>query len=195
MITDIKHIGLFRVDFLRIVLDLDHKAIAEYTLEHSKNWKRYTTYHDRGLNLDWQRDLPGKDKFEADLKEAADQFIKRTERRPFSDKGGQFLWYWASIFNEGDHHGSHNHPNSLIAGTYYPQTSAESSSIMLESPWDSFIMHDTMPGEKNVFNYKPNAGDMIMWPSWIKHRVDPQPKTEVPRIAISFNFDYANYHD
>ena len=131
----------------------------------------------------------------ADLKEAADQFIKRTERRPFSDKGGQFLWYWASIYNEGDHHGSHNHPNSLIAGTYYPQTSAESSSIMLESPWDSFIMHDTMPGEKIVFNYKPNAGDMIMWPSWIKHRVDPQPKTEVPRIAISFNFDYANYHD
>ena len=35
MITDIKHVGLFRVDFLRIVLDLDHKAIAEYTLEHS----------------------------------------------------------------------------------------------------------------------------------------------------------------
>ena len=43
MISDIKHIGLFRVDFLRIVLDIDHKAIAEYTLEHSKNCLLYTS--------------------------------------------------------------------------------------------------------------------------------------------------------
>ena len=52
MITDIKHIGLFRVDFLRIVLDLDHQAIADYTLEHSKKWNRYTTYHDQDINKD-----------------------------------------------------------------------------------------------------------------------------------------------
>ena len=48
-IQDIKHVGLFRVDFMRYVLDLDHKAIADYTLEHSKTWDRYTTYHDRNL--------------------------------------------------------------------------------------------------------------------------------------------------
>jgi len=195
MISDIKHIGLFRVDFLRLVLDLDHKAISEYTIEHSKKWDRYTTYHDKTLNLDWQKNLPEKEKFEADLKEAANEFNRRTERRKFDEKGGQFLYYWASIYKENDHHGSHNHPNSLIAGTYYPQTSAESSSIMLEAPWTSHIMHDTLPSVKGGFNYKPNAGDMIMWPSWINHRVDPQPKTDIPRIAISFNFDYADYHN
>ena len=81
MISDIKHIGLFRVDFLRIVLDLDHQAIADYTLEHSKKWERYTTYHDHEINNDWMSGLPGREDFEKDIYEAADQFTERTNRR------------------------------------------------------------------------------------------------------------------
>ena len=196
MITDIKHIGLFRVDFLRIVLDLDHQAIADYTLEHSKKWDRYTTYHDKELNEDWMSGLPGREDFEKDIYEATDQFTERTNRRIIDKSmGGKFLKYWCSVYNEHDQHGSHNHPNSLIAGTYYPQTSAESSVISLEAPWISHIMHDRFTKDKSTFDYKPNAGDMIMWPSWIFHRVSPQKATKIPRIAISFNLDYGRFHD
>ena len=85
MITDIKHVGLFRVDFLRIVLDLDHKAIAEYTLEHRKKWDRYTTYHDIKLNEDWMSGLPGREDFENDIYEAAEQFTERTNRRKMDE--------------------------------------------------------------------------------------------------------------
>ena len=196
MITDIKHVGLFRVDFLRIVLDLDHKAIAEYTLEHKKKWDRYTTYHDIKLNEDWMSGLPGREDFENDIYEAAEQFTKRTNRRDMDESmGGKFMKYWCSVNNEHDQHGSHNHPNSLIAGTYYPQTSAESSVISLEAPWSSHIMHDRFTKNTSTFDYKPNAGDMIMWPSWLNHRVSPQPATDIPRIAISFNLDYGRFHD
>ena len=196
MITDIKHIGLFRVDFLRIVLDLDHQAIADYTLEHSKKWDRYTTYHNHEINNDWMCGIPGREDFEKDIYEAADQFTERTNRRIIDKSmGGKFLKYWCSVYNEHDQHGSHNHPNSLIAGTYYPQTSAESSVISLEAPWISHIMHDRFTKDKSTFDYKPNAGDMIMWPSWIFHRVSPQKATKIPRIAISFNLDYGRFHD
>ena len=196
MILDIKHQGLFRVDFLRIVLDIDHKAIAEYSIEHSKKWDRYTTYHDHEINYDWMAGLPDREKFEDDIYEAADAFCKRTDRRMIDDSmGGKFLKYWCSIYHEHDQHGSHNHPNSLIAGTYYPQTAEDSSSICLEAPWQSHIMHDRLLRDTSTFNYKPNAGDMIMWPSWLFHRVHPQVKTEVPRIAISFNLDYGRFHD
>ena len=116
MITDIKHIGLFRVDFLRIVLDLDHQAIADYTLEHSKKWERYTTYHDHEINNDWMSGLPGREDFEKDIYEAADQFTERTNRRIIDKSmGGKFFNYWCIVYNEHDQHGSHNHPNSLIA--------------------------------------------------------------------------------
>ena len=56
-------------------------------------------------------------------------------------------------------------------------------------------MHDTLPFKESTYPYKPNAGDMLLWPSWLDHRVNPQVKTDNPRIAISFNLDYAKYHD
>ena len=192
-LLDVKHAGLFRVDLLRVVSDVDHKAIAEYTLEHRKKWKRYTTYHDKKLNLDWQAGLPGKENFEADIYAAGEEFVRRTGRKPFKEK--PFMYYWCSVYQEGDHHGSHNHPNSLIAGTYYAQVVADSSSITLEAPLKNHVMHDTMPFEAGLHAYKPNAGDMLLWPSWLDHRINPQVKTENPRIAISFNLDYAKYHD
>tara|TARA_B100001113_G_scaffold351230_1_gene349899 strand:- start:995 stop:1597 length:603 start_codon:yes stop_codon:yes gene_type:complete len=195
-IQDLKHMGLFRVDFMRYVLDLDHKAIADYTLEHSKGWNSYTNYHDKSLCKDWQNGIPGKDKFEATLREAADAFVERTKRRKFTeDTGGHYLWYWASVYRKHDQHGSHNHPMSLLAGSYYPKTGADSSPIILEAPWDNVIMHDTLTHKdsEQIFRLKPNPGDMYIWPSWLKHRVPPQ-KTDEPRIAISFNFDYGRYH-
>ena len=83
-IQDIKHMGIFRVDFMRFVLDLDHKAIADYTLEHSKTWDRYTTYHDRDLNDEWAKNMPGRKEFEQTLQKSADEFVKRSNRRPFA---------------------------------------------------------------------------------------------------------------
>lgn len=193
-IQDIKHVGLFRVDFMRYVLDLDHKAIADYTLEHSKTWDRYTTYHDRKLNDEWRKGIPGLQEFEQTLNDAADQFVERTGRRPFKGaQGGHYLYYWASVYRKHDQHGTHNHPNSLLAGTYYPLVGSESSPILLEAPWDGMIMHDTLDVKEHSFRVKPSVGDMIMWPSWIKHRV-PAQETDEPRIAISFNFDYGRYH-
>lgn len=193
-IQDIKHIGLFRVDFMRFVLDLDHKAIAEYTIEHSKKWDRYTTYHDRSLNDDWAKGMPGREEFVGTLTKAANEFVERTSRRPFEGaQGGHYLYYWVSLYKKHDQHGTHNHPNSLLAGTYYPLTGPNSSPILLEAPWDSHIMHDTLPATEASMRIKPNTGDMIMWPSWVKHRV-PAQETDEPRIAISFNFDYGRYH-
>tara|TARA_B100000131_G_C17993859_1_gene563667 strand:+ start:74 stop:673 length:600 start_codon:yes stop_codon:yes gene_type:complete len=194
MIEDIKHVGLFRVDLLRFVLDIDHKAIADYTLEHSKTWDRYTTFHDRELNAKWQENLPDREKFEQALAKGANEFVERTERRKFTkNHGGQYLHYWVSVYRKHDQHGTHNHPNSLIAGTYYPLAGKGASSILLESPWVNHIMHDTLPQSKHYFDYKPKTGDMIMWPSWIAHRVPPQ-ESDDGRIAISFNFDYGRYH-
>jgi len=190
-IADIKHMGLFQVDVLRIVTNLDNKAITDYTLKHRDKWDTYTTYHDHKLNDDWQLNLPDRARLESAIIEAGHEFVKRTNRKPFDER--PFLYYWCSVYDEGDQHGSHNHPNSLIAGTYYPSIGAKSSSILLEAPWKSHIMHDNIP--IGVFDYKPNPGDMLMWPSWIDHRVPVQGKSDTRRVAISFNLDYNKYHD
>ena len=196
-LVDIKKINLFPVEILRIVTDLDHQAITEYTLKHREKWDRYTTYHDQELNKEWQAGLPDREKFELAIREASDEFVSRTKRKPFDKKynNGHFLYYWVSVYDENDQHGSHNHPQSLIAGTYYPNVGSDSSSIQLECPYDQNFMHDSQDGSERLFNYKPNIGDMLMWPSWLYHRVPLQKKSDTRRIAISFNVDYEKYHD
>lgn len=191
MLEDVKQIGLFEVPILRIVTSLDNQAIADYSIEHFKTWNRYTTYHDRDLNSRWQEGIPGRDKLENAILQAGVEFVNRTGRRKFKD--APFMYYWCSVYHEGDQHGSHNHPGSLVAGTYYPSVGDSSSSIILEAPWKSHIMHDNIPPGK--YDYKPNPGDMLVWPSWIDHRVPVQGPSNITRIAISFNLDYKRYHD
>ena len=197
MIQDIKHMGKFHVDFMRLVLDLPHEEIAQYTIDFleeeskDKEWIR-TTYHSKEANDRWIANLPHKEKLEEDIFKAAHEFVKRSGRTEFEED--PFLFYWGSVYKEHDQHGSHIHPRSLIAGTYYPQSVAESESITFEAPWSSHLMHDTLPFSDTMFNYHTNTGDCMLWPSWIAHRVFPQKKAEKLRVAISFNLDYGRYH-
>lgn len=196
MIVDTKAIQLFPVEMHRIVTDLDHKAITEYTLEHRKTWKGYTTYHDQEINHKWMEGLPDRDKLQKSMVDAGKEYLKRTKRPSFTDYGkGTFLFYWASVYDQHDQHGAHVHANSLVAGTYYPSAHVESSSITFEAPWSSHIMHDQHLVPQSTFHYKPNSGDMLLWPAWLTHRVEPQKETNTNRIAISFNLDYKKYHD
>ena len=187
MIVDTKYTDLFPVKISRVVLDIDHEAITEYTLDHQKNypWGRYTTFHDPKCNDDWMKNLPDRDKFEDAAIEMGVALCEETNRKELKNP---YLWYWVSIYDENDQHGSHNHPGSLLSGTYWPSADRTSSPILLEAPWQNYTMHDRLPTAD--FLYKPNPGDMLMWPSWIDHRVHNQPTPDKPRIAISFNLDY-----
>jgi len=195
MIEDLKHSGIFRVDFFRLVMNLPHKEISEYLMESRSTWDRYTTYHDQKLNRKVMTNMPGYQDLVSGIRKASHEWVKRTKRRPFKDDDDIFLMAWASIYDEHDQHGSHYHPHTLIAGTYYPQVANDSSSITLEAPWTNFISHDTVDFSETLYDYKPNIGDMIMWPAWLNHRVSAQPKSDTKRIAISWNVDYARYHD
>ena len=187
MIVDTKYTDLFAVKISRVVLDLDHEAITEYTIDHQKNypWGRYTTFHDPKCNNDWRANLPDKDKLDEALKQAGKDLCAATKRKELEDP---YLWYWVSIYDENDDHGSHNHPGSLLSGTYWPSCDETSSPILLTSPTQPYQTHDRLPNQD--FIYQPQPGDMLMWPSWVEHRVHKQKKPNKPRIAISFNLDY-----
>lgn len=190
MIGEIKHYGIFRVDLLRVALNLPHEEIARYCMETVDKSETYTTYHDTDLNNKFKEGFPGREQFEASLCKAADEFVERTLRLSFEKGGGHRLHYWVSVYKEGDYHDSHIHPHSLISGTYYPQTSEDSTAITFEAPYTNFLMHDTLSKQFVLFDYRPQTGDCLLWPAWLSHRVQRQGKTGKPRIAISFNFDY-----
>lgn len=102
---------------------------------------------------------------------------------------------WVNIMPTGTTHSFHIHPLSVISGTYYVQVPKGSSGIQFEDPKHPHMMacppkkKSTPLSELPHFLHKPVAGEVVLFESWMKHQVPPNPaKTE--RISLSFNLDW-----
>jgi len=193
-ILDIKEYDVFPITVSRVVLDLDHGAIASNAIEWIAKTDRYTTYHDKQVNDQWFNQMPDRDKFVRSVYDSTNHLLKSTKRREFTNIDEMYLWAWVSKYDEHDQHGSHNHPRSLISGTYYPSADVTSAKLMFDNPWASCLMHDSIDMGCITHAIQPKTGDMMLWPSWLFHRVPLQGNSTVPRIAISFNIDYSRYY-
>jgi len=99
---------------------------------------------------------------------------------------------WLSITKPGEFHHVHSHPNSVISGVYYVNT-VENDGLVLHDPnFDKKYILDF--GEKNLnhFNagmyYLPvSTGQLVLFPSWLKHSVDTNPGATTNRISLAFN--------
>ncbi|MEO0466439.1 MAG: TIGR02466 family protein [Pseudomonadota bacterium] len=101
--------------------------------------------------------------------------------------------FWINILGEGMGHSGHIHPGSVISGTAYVAMPEGAGSLRLEDPRLPMMMSAPPlmdSAETSRFVYlTPNAGDVLMWESWLRHEVMPS-RSEDPRISISFNFAY-----
>lgn len=104
---------------------------------------------------------------------------------------------WVNILGEGGHHSGHIHPNSVISGTCYVAVPDGAGRIKFEDPRLPMMMAappltaDT-PDLAGRFHYiSPEAGDVLMWESWLRHEVMTS-QTEDPRISVSFNYALAD---
>lgn len=106
---------------------------------------------------------------------------------------------WASVMRHGGSHGIHNHPRSVVSGTFYIQCDKESVPLVIENPTNAFRMHEPAVSRVEDFTpftspsmvIEPKPNMMVIWPSWLYHYVPKVTKdNSVPRIAISFNVDF-----
>ena len=100
---------------------------------------------------------------------------------------------WINILPEGGIHTSHIHPHSVISGTTYVAVPPGAQSIKLEDPRHGLMMaapnrRRDAREELRAFIYpNPQAGDVLMWESWLRHEV-PMNIDEDDRISVSFNY-------
>lgn len=100
---------------------------------------------------------------------------------------------WVNILGEGGHHSGHIHPNSVISGTCYVAMPDGAGRIKFEDPRLVMMMNEPplvsdAPDLAKRFHYvTPEAGEILMWPSWLRHEVMTS-QTEAPRISVSFNY-------
>ena len=103
---------------------------------------------------------------------------------------------WVNVLKPGGGHSGHIHPHAFLSGTVYIEIPDGASSLKLEDPRLPMMM--AAPGrvkdareELRPFIYvAPDAGDVLLWESWLRHEV-PMNMIEEDRVSVSFNYNWA----
>ena len=106
---------------------------------------------------------------------------------------------WIIINDENDYNLSHTHPGSVFSGVYYINAPENSGDIVFENPSASYMQYDWNDTYKENYNrlnaetffYKAKTGKLILFPSWLSHRVTSNLSNKT-RIALSFNSKFYN---
>jgi uncharacterized protein (TIGR02466 family) len=98
---------------------------------------------------------------------------------------------WANINPRGGYNVAHCHANSFLSGVYYLSVPENSGNIVF---YDPRVQLDAMRGPIKEVSahtapeviYKPKEGLLLLFPSWLLHRVEPN-DSDRERVSIAFN--------
>jgi uncharacterized protein (TIGR02466 family) len=102
---------------------------------------------------------------------------------------------WVNVMTKQVVHGLHLHPLATISGTYYVQTPRGCSGLKLEDPrLDRYMAApprraNARPELKPWVTIPAQAGHLVLFESWLRHEVPPNPATG-ERVSISFNYNW-----
>jgi uncharacterized protein (TIGR02466 family) len=169
------------------------QAIDDVGLEWSKEnyWGGYTSYSSFSQLAEMSSTF-------TDFKKLLDRHVKSFCQKLELDLKGRPLKLsscWINIMGEGCHHSFHLHPLSAISGTYYVQVPTGADRFRLEDPRPCALMAappkkpNARAQDRPYVTLRPAAGEIILFESWMKHDVPPNPSSK-DRVSISFNYDW-----
>ena len=98
--------------------------------------------------------------------------------------------FWWNVNPKGSYNHPHNHRDSLLSGVYYIDATPEQGRIQFYRDDDAEYFLPRLPKYTQITSqkatYDPAPSKIIIFPSWIKHSVEGNPKDQ-PRISMSFN--------
>jgi uncharacterized protein (TIGR02466 family) len=112
---------------------------------------------------------------------------------PGAFKGTLSFSAWVTVCRAGAYHAPHSHPDSAWSGVYYVDAGTGDPDCPLSGVLEFLdpragIEAVSAPGDPygEPFRVRPEAGLLIIFPSWLYHWVHPY-TGQTPRIAVSFN--------
>lgn len=100
---------------------------------------------------------------------------------------------WININNKSSFNRPHVHPDSTVSGVYYVSVPKDSGNIVFNHPAVAQSYHINESTLKNTnsinastWHLTPEAGLLILFPSWLTHYVEPS-NSDDDRISIAFN--------
>jgi hypothetical protein len=92
------------------------------------------------------------------------------------------IFAWTSLHANGTHHAPHHHVDSVISGVIYvnvPKTGT--GDLIFYDPRGS------LPPFGKTLHIAPKSGDLVLFPGYLVHSVEPTLSSNETRISISFN--------
>lgn len=130
-----------------------------------------------------------------ELKEFCEQQIKAYVEEVISPKKELDFYItqsWLNVTKPGEFHHEHSHPNSIISGVFYVET-VEDDKIMFFDPNSrvkkliKFELENYQTWNSASWILPVKNNELILFPSWLNHAVEPNEKANANRISISFN--------
>lgn len=181
--------GVSNDELLRACQSIATEDAAGQLWSKEKSYRGYTSY--ASLN-----DLPKRDPSIGALAKGLDRHAAAFARSLNLDLAGRKLKLdslWINVLEPGGAHSGHIHPHSVLSGTYYVDVPPGASALKLEDPRLPLMMaapprSEDAPEEERTFVYvTPQAGDVLMWESFVRHEV-PANGAKRARVSISFNY-------
>tara|TARA_B100000745_G_scaffold220253_1_gene146770 strand:+ start:56 stop:691 length:636 start_codon:yes stop_codon:yes gene_type:complete len=99
---------------------------------------------------------------------------------------------WLNITKPGEFHHEHSHQNSIVSGVFYISTE-EDDKITFSDP--NVKVKELIKFEKKEYNpfnssswfFPSVTNDLVLFPSWLDHKVEVNEKATTDRISLSFN--------
>jgi uncharacterized protein (TIGR02466 family) len=104
----------------------------------------------------------------------------------------QISYFWANINNAGHSNNTHAHLQSFLSGVFYVTVPENSGRICFIRDYkeSSLISQYGNPIQNELnfssYAYQPKGGQLIIFPSWLPHRVEPNQSND-KRISIAFD--------
>ena len=104
----------------------------------------------------------------------------------------RFIQVWYNVYDEGIHHCWHDHGRSFLSGTIFINLDDQSSPYRIKSPLYPLIKAWSGDGDlrgrwAQELSFRPDNGDILIWPGWVEHTVPEQKACNKERVTLSFN--------
>lgn len=192
MILDVFKIGVWK----REGFDLDLEAIEN----HCHKLRQLDTVGRKLSNQGgWQSDFiedeqPFEPLYEI-LKTEAQEYVTALGLNAGPFERDHIHSLWVNINGYGHTNSMHDHPDSLISGVFYVNKPESSGDIIFESPAISLVSaywHSYMHGKHSEYHNSRwgvscKTGNLVLFPSFLRHSVQKNENKTQERISISFN--------
>ena len=99
---------------------------------------------------------------------------------------------WLNVTKPGGYHHEHSHPNSIISGVFYISTEEDDKITFIDPNHKVKELIKFEQEEFNPFNsanwfFSVVTNQLVLFPSWLNHKVEVNEKATTDRISLSFN--------